>query len=409
MKEIEFCSASYGEFGIIRMGALIPESHILLVCPPACGRHITISLAAQGMADRISCYMLDESEVVLGTSMDGISHATETIIHEIRPTVLLVYLCCIMYISGLDEKLLKERLSCENPGTEIQICRMNPVSFGTASPPAVTMQDRMYELLDITGPHGGCVNFIGGSEPPARGGEIYEILAQCGFTKCSHVAETGSYSEFKSMGSAGLNIVIASYAVHAAEMMSEEIPYVVMMPEYTMKGLRQQYETLFAAIDRQLDLSVYEAKTHNAVESAVNMIGGKTIAVGSSATARPFHLARALFDYGFNVTAVFADDVTPAGEEAEDLKRLKSTVPDLQVFDTRVPGMEDRIGRCGVCDISIGYNAAYFSGSRIVVDVLLDRGLFGYAGIEGLMKAITDSLKECRELGDMIDDAHLVM
>ena len=35
---LHYVSASHGGWGIVRMAALVPEAHLLFVCPSACGK-----------------------------------------------------------------------------------------------------------------------------------------------------------------------------------------------------------------------------------------------------------------------------------------------------------------------------------------------------------------------------------
>lgn len=36
---LHYVSATHGDWGVVRIAALVPESHQLFVCPFACGRH----------------------------------------------------------------------------------------------------------------------------------------------------------------------------------------------------------------------------------------------------------------------------------------------------------------------------------------------------------------------------------
>ena len=73
----------------------------------ACGRHISISAYLAGYSDRMSYYVMDESEVILGVAEDGVVESASKIIRSRRPRILLIYVCCSTYISGLDNERLR--------------------------------------------------------------------------------------------------------------------------------------------------------------------------------------------------------------------------------------------------------------------------------------------------------------
>ena len=401
-----FCSTTRGGFGIVREGAQIPESHILLASPAACGRHTSISSISLGYKNRVSYYIFDESELIFGTLEDGISQAAKELLEYVQPKVLLVYVCCVMYIAGFDESRLKNRLELENPGLVVQICEMNPISVGTSSPPAVTMQKRIYELLEFSGERRRAINFIGNDYPIDHECEIYFILKQLGI-QCNHISEMSTFDEFRSMGTSLLNIVLSQTAVQAAELMNNYIPHVKLLPEYDLNGVDLYYAQLSSLLEESIDTSKFRQNATCEIEKTLKILGRKRIAVGSSATSRPFALAKALTEYGFNVTSVFIDQISKS--EIQNMNWLLSNVSNFQIFNVESPEMVGRIGTCGNVDISIGYNAAYFSGSEVVVDVVSDKGMFGYYGIVLMMRSITEALSNSKNLENMIDETWLVV
>ncbi|MBQ7784266.1 MAG: hypothetical protein IJ368_09875, partial [Oscillospiraceae bacterium] len=45
---LHYVSAAHGGWGVVRIAALVPESHQLFVCPFACGRHGALGGAVNG-------------------------------------------------------------------------------------------------------------------------------------------------------------------------------------------------------------------------------------------------------------------------------------------------------------------------------------------------------------------------
>ena len=67
------------------------------------------------------------------------------------------------------------------------------------------------------------------------------------------------------------------------------------------------------------------------------------------------------------------------------------------------------VGKCEGVDLAIGYNAAYFTKARHIVNVVLDMGMFGFHGIRGLM-ANMEKAAECEsDLESMVEKANLVI
>ena len=50
---LHYSSHGHGDWGVVRIGMLLPESVQLFVCPSACGRHGAIGAMHQGLKDRL--------------------------------------------------------------------------------------------------------------------------------------------------------------------------------------------------------------------------------------------------------------------------------------------------------------------------------------------------------------------
>ncbi len=201
MNKLCFCLTTYGGYGIVRVGSLIPESYLLFVCPPSCGRHTSINTIQQEYKNRISYLFFDEHELALGMVEDELCNTIDELLPQIqRPKVFLVYICCVLYLAGFDEKSIIDELKKRNPDIVFQICLMNPVSADTKRPPGLTMQERMYSLLDFSSSQLNTLNFIGNNVPINSNSEIYEVLNNCGVTETFHVSEQTSVEDFRRMG-----------------------------------------------------------------------------------------------------------------------------------------------------------------------------------------------------------------
>ena len=406
MTGLHFCPATSGGYGIVRTGADIPESQILMASSNACGRHISISSFDAGYRDRISFYVADESEIFLGTVEDGLADAASHIIGTRHPRILLVYVCCSTYMAGLDNDRLRRRIKRENPGTEVQIMDMNPVAAGTSNPPAVATQRKILDLLDFSGDREDAVNLLGSDMPPMEGCEIYGLLGKEGIA-VRHLGLCRTWEEFLGMGSSSLNVVLSAKAMTAAKELEHRVRCHPALPSYSVEKAVQDYDAILGHFGKTADLTEYIDRTKSRIQKAVDSVDGMTITVGSTATERPFSLARALYDYGFDVRSVFHNGI-PVSERA-NLEYLRSNIPGLMVFDCGEPSMSSRIGKCARSDIAIGFNAAYFTGTEHMVDMVQDMGMFGFHGIDTLMARIEDASRRTSVLSEVVERANLVI
>ncbi|MDR2846178.1 MAG: nitrogenase component 1 [Candidatus Methanoplasma sp.] len=407
--KLYFCSTAYGGFGIARVGSLIPEGHILFVCPPACGRHTALSSMLVGYRKKMSYLFFDERELSLGTIEDAVYDAVDKILERLkkRPRVILVYFCCSLCISGMDEDLIVSELAERHPDTVFQVCLMNPIVAGSGPSPAQTIHARICRLFDIEKERTNVLNFIGNNVPLDRECEIYAVLRSCGVESTNHISETTSFDEIRNMGSARWNLVIQPDGILAAKELSGKIEHRFLPVSYDLKVIKCQYSEVFSMLGTELDLSDYERRAEERINAARSVVGGREIAIGSSSTCSPFGMAKALVSYGFNVTSVFGSGV--ASHDSEAYSWIQENASHIRVYDTESTEMVSRVGKCGRADISIGYSAGYFTGSDSVVGMVGDEGLFGYYGVERLMQMLMDSVSDPKDLQTMMESYGLVV
>lgn len=88
---LHYSSPGHGDWGVVRIGMLAPESVQLFVCPSACGRHGAIGAMRQGLKDRLHYLYVSQSDIVNGYD-DLIPEAVAEVIavSEKRPKVFLL-------------------------------------------------------------------------------------------------------------------------------------------------------------------------------------------------------------------------------------------------------------------------------------------------------------------------------
>ncbi|MDR1404372.1 MAG: nitrogenase component 1 [Candidatus Methanoplasma sp.] len=404
-----FCSASFGGFGVARVGADVPESHLLFLCPPSCGRHTSLSSISLGYRGRVSYLFLEEYEISAGMTEDALYDGVESVLERlpIRPKAILIYFCCSLYMSGADETGILEELRRRNEDIVFQICRMNPIVAGSGPTPAQTIHSRIYGLVDLDGKEDRRVNLIGSDYPLDGGCELPAVLKRCGWEGPDHISQKNSFGSFRKMGSAGLNLVIHPDGRLAAEDMSPKIPFVFLPVSYDMDEIGDQYSKLFSAIGSETDLSEYVAETQKEIDRTKMAVGDRTVAVSTSSACAPWGLVKALIKYGFNVESVFGESSAPYDAEAK--RWVLENAPHIREIDTENADMLKAVGICGSPDISVGFNAAYFTKTGAVAPLVCDEGVFGYYAVNKLMKMLAESIDSEKDLETAMDEYGLVL
>ena len=159
---LHYSSPGHGDWGVVRIGMLAPESVQLFVCPSACGRHGAIGAMRQGLKDRLHYLYVSQSDIVNGYD-DLIPEAAAEVIavSEKRPKVFFIFVSCLDDLIGTDHTALLERLREEHPDIKFRVCHMNPISLGSQTPPPVSIQNNLYSLLEPGNRKDGGINTIG--------------------------------------------------------------------------------------------------------------------------------------------------------------------------------------------------------------------------------------------------------
>jgi hypothetical protein len=115
---------------VVGVALLVPQVHILFVCPPACGRHGAIAAIEQGCKKKNSYLCIDENEIILGGYEAEIERGVREVMRWIkpRPKALIVFMSCIDDLLGTDHDAAIRRMEEEHE-IPIRLARMNPISL----------------------------------------------------------------------------------------------------------------------------------------------------------------------------------------------------------------------------------------------------------------------------------------
>lgn len=410
---LHYATPAHGGWGVVRMGMLAPESYQLFVCPFACGRHGALGAFKQGLKDRVSYYFIDQSDIVSGYD-DVIPEAVDALLEQLEkcPRALFIMVSCLDDLIGTDCDAVEQALSQRHPDIRFRIGHMNPISLGSKEPPPVGIQKRIYSLLAPQDGRDNAINSIGNLVALDPACELHRMLRLEGGQEIRHIGAYQSFDAWQEMARSAKNFVLMPMGLLAAQEMEKRcgVPYKFFPVSYDLTEIARQYSDIrkFVNANRPAlyDFTADIAESKAAIGAARARIGDYPVILDSSATIRPFSLAKALNGYGFNVVRVVAEEVIPADREAYEW--ACANLPELEVLQPQhydIVKFDKRFEK----SLAIGFNAAYISGSRHVINLVADEGLFGYYGVKTLMGMMQDAMDSQADLRAMIDAYGLVV
>lgn len=410
-KCLHYASPAHGGWGVVRLGMLIPQSHQLFICPSACGRHGAIGAIQQGLKNRLSYLYLTQTDIIDGYEDLIIETVKEFILcvsDEIK--VILIVVSCIDDLIGTDTISLRDQLNETYPEYVFQICHMNPISGDSKSPPLVTMQKDIYELIPKMEIDKKLILSIGNFESLNDDNDVKQLLKQNGYS-LAHISDTQTFEEFKNLGKSSLSLVLAPSGLASAKLLEANIkmPYLFIPISYWLKEIKNQYIEICSILKIEMDDSFHIEKEKwcmDLIEKTKEIIQGKKLIVASSSTNRVFSLALALLKYGFEIDTIFAQSCPSIEEEAK--KEIEEKYKNINIRQVLHHTMIQRIPNKRDC-ISIGIEGAYAVDSFYPVEIEGDHKMYGYQGVELLMKAIIESVKNPRTIQELLDLYKLVI
>ena len=408
---VHYCSPAHGGWGVVRVAMLVPESYQLFVCPSACGRHGALGAIEHGNKERLSYLYIDEADIVSGSYEDLILEGVDALLEALEemPKAMFIFVSCLDDLLGTDHVAILDVLNKKYP-IKFQVGHMNPITNGSKTPPPVTLQRKMYELVEGNGEKEETLNLLGNFVPLEENNELFDVLSQLGIKEIKHISEQKTFKAFEEMGESKYSLVLRPEAKVAAEDMKRHnnINYRFLPVSYDMEVIAEQYKEIIEMINQDVtvDFTAIQEEAKACIEKAKEVIGDFPIVIGNSAVCRPFNLAKALISYGFNVQKVYADDV--ASFEKASFEWLQENAPQVEIISALNHNRINRVEEEQDC-IAIGYNAAYIEKSKHVVDLIQDEHMFGYKGIVKLMDMMTKCYLEPMALKEIIEKYGLVV
>ena len=408
MCSLEYVTPASGCWGVIRIAMLVPESRELFICPSACGRHGSIGASEVGLKHRLSYLFIDQSDIIDGCE-ELIINTVPQFLSQVspRPKVLFLFVSCLDDLIGTNHEAVISELRRRVPDVEFAFGHMNPISLDSKTPPPVSTQRMMYDLLKPQEGKDRAVNLIGNLEDVPCS-ELYTLLEAAGY-KLRHISHYSAFEGFQEMARSSYNLVLDAQGKLAAESMRSRlsIPFSFLPVDYSLEANDRYYDILQKELGLgQLDLRPYRDEAERSIDQALDMLSGYPLALDNSGAVRPYSLAAALSEYGFNVVLVAAPE--PKAPDKEGYKRLMVLRPDIPIIDPAgVKGVRGR-GFLPEC-VAVGSAAGYLTGSVHPCRMSWDTGFWGYRGITGLMQLIMKGYREKADLRAIIKSQGLVI
>jgi hypothetical protein len=406
---LQYSPPSHGDWGIVRVAALVPESHMLFVCPSACGRHGALGAIRQGFKDRLSYIYIDRSEIIRGYAETIKSHIPRLLeMLPKRPKAMMIYVSCLDDLIGTDLGGMCAELETEHCGIHFRVGHMNPISLDDKAPPALTTQAAMFSFLETFSGDRRGINLIGNLTAVPRENELYAFLDHCGVAPVRHISDYNTFDGFGAMAKSAANLVLSPIASLAAREMERKHgqPFLPMFVSYDLDEIAECYRKLADFLKRgaDFDFSRRKSEAERETAAALREIGNTPIAV--SGVLKPYELAAALLKYGFNVVSVMSDDVIPPDRAAYE--GLCACGTGIRAYLPRSPANISLRAECEDA-LALGFEAAYITGSRHIANVNGDHGMFGYDGVTRLMRILIDAKRNEFALDELMDEYGVVI
>ena len=408
---LNYCSPGHGGWGLIRIAALIPESHLLFICPSACFRHGALGAMQHGHKNRTSYLPVTSADVVIGYDNLILEVAEELLSKDKSIKVLFLFVPCINDFIGTDIDSIAKQIENNHEGITVRSCHMNPIASDTNRPPLVTTIQSMFSTIKTdNGATEDAINLCGNYSRLEEECEAFEFFRDYGIS-IRQIADYEKYENFCEMGRSKYNLLLKPQAKFASEYMDKtyKTNTIDAMVTYDIDEIRENYEKLTKILSEnhtkvnnpKFDIEKEEEETKLAIESAVKKLNNIPVSVSNSAAIRPFTLAKALLKYGFNVTEVIAQKAIPSDKAAYEY--ILKNHPDINIIQPAHHKSAVRNNE-NTYMIGIGFEGAYLRQSDYVVTLSADEEMYGYHGVRRLMDMLEKSIEEKADLKKMIDE-----
>ena len=385
-----YYSPASGCYGILRMGLMPPETHVLFVAPMGCGRHGMIgSYFYKNTNERIHALFLTEQDMVLGTHIEQVYQAGMQLIERFDMRALTIIYSCVDDLLGSDYDMVASDIE-EQSGISVGVAAMNPIRIDSKLPPVCRAFRTVYRYIkQAPRDKEKLLLSMGLYANIAAESELHEVLASRGY-KIMDFSQCETFDEFCDLGRCKLALVMGDAATIAADDLQKRtgMPYerfpVVMERGQTIAA----YKFLEELLDEDFNWELYEKRADAKLEEILgeNGLAGKTVNIGETHPYSTFELAHMVTQWGGTVNEIYTAGIQK--RDLEHLAWLKEHAPQIKIMP---PCARDSAGlpdRDKIADIGIGMDAAYYSSTKAYVPLDIEKLDFGFEGEVTLAKAL---------------------
>ncbi|WP_296903262.1 nitrogenase component 1 [uncultured Megasphaera sp.] len=386
---LKYASPARGHWTIAHSPMLIPECHEVYVCCACCLHGVVLSAdEVPDGAARFSTVTLTNENLIKGNleemMIDGITHIIEDMPQ--KPKCVEGFTSCMQHFLHIDLRVVYDTLRKRFPDIDFIDGYMTPTLQRRFTPDILGRRQLMRAVRKQ--PRQKAVNYVVNYYPVDPENELTKMLQQAGYA-IHDFADCKTYEEYKAMGESEANIYFLENAAPAAKDMEKRLDQkpLYLPYAYDYDKLRQNLQTAADVLGLSLpDTAPWEEEIEAKTKALLENVGSTHIAIDYTATPRPLGLAKFLLTHGFNVYAVYLDEISP--EEKDSFTFLQQHYPTLSLravshFKRRLLPRDDskKYGKV----LAIGQMAAYFADTKYFVNLIENSGLYGYVGLSKLI------------------------
>lgn len=375
---MHYCSPSGGGWGVVKVACIVPETEVLFAIPIGCGRHGSIASFYDGTAKRLSFFIIDEVDIVMGSHIEKIKDAAKELFYERKPKGMILCTTCMDDLLASDYDGIIHELEKEL-GIPINRGKMNPILSDTPKDPSLMIQRTIHDFLENKDKDEDKLNVIGSFENIDRDSEIHELFEANGLKSISHISDFDSFDDYKNeMEKSFANLVISPLGTVAGKHLEKKIgqKYIPIYSTYRKDEIDKNYRDLGDCLSRTFDISVYSKELEEKILEAKIKLGGLTVALGTNGVSRSFDLSRFLVELGMDVRYVLARSVLD--QDKDNVVWLKENSPHTNIIPNLDPSIALNGESFDKVDICIGLDVAKIFECESIVELENSMNHFGY-------------------------------
>lgn len=403
---LEFNPPAHGVWNIVHVGMLVPEAHQIYVCAVNCMRGVVLTAAEMGMADRFSCVILKETDIVRGeveqVTLEGILDVLRKLeLRDALPPCVIVFPVCTHHFLGVSMGRVYRELRRAYPRVDFVEGFMDPIMKRRLSPD-VRLRKAMYDPLERQPVDDGLVALLGSDFSLDADCDLRTVLAMGGY-RLEDVQGCADYGAFKRLGAAATIVAAYPNAAYGAQKTAKRLGrrFLYLPSSFSYAEVAGEHAELREALGLpRLDEEFEVSRCEDALEAALAEIGDAPIAIDASVHPRPLGLARLLLEHGFRVREIYLDGVTD--EEAPALEWLRANARDVELSSIVLPELRVAPRERAEDVLAIGQKVAWFCGTNRFVNIVEGAGLWGYAGIRTIARLMREAWVTPKDTRDLI-------